>query len=228
MTHSNTKGIILKRVNYGEADRILTVITPDMGKLSILAKGVRRSKSKLAGGLELFSVTHLGYINGKSELKTVTSTQLEQYYGNITDNIEVTMLAYEFLKLIDQLTQDSCDADYFDLLVNGLESLNDHVDHPDVVYVWFVSSLLAMHGTGFNLEQQTTGAAFDETSLYHFSYDDMGFFAHQAGTFTPKHIKFLRLLRKVSKPANLIKIDRSRELAREIRPMLSTCLKMTH
>ena len=69
MNNSTTQAIILKRINFGEADRILTAITPEYGKISILAKGVRRSKSKLAGGLELFSVTDIGFINGKSNLK---------------------------------------------------------------------------------------------------------------------------------------------------------------
>ena len=227
MKQLHTKAIILKRINYGEADRILQVITPEMGKLSVLAKGVRRSKSKLAGGLELFCVTNIGFIDGKSELKTVVSTQLDRYFGAITENIEATMLAYEFLKLVDTFTQDSCDEAYFRLLLSGLESLHEHTEHPDVVYVWFVSSLLTLHGAGFNLEQQSTGKAFDEVLLYHFSYDDMGFFAHTAGEYKPKHIKFLRLLRKVSKPAHLIKIDHSRQLASEIKPLLKNCLKLT-
>ena len=52
-----TEVIILARTDYGEADRILTVLSPEYGKLRLLAKGVRRVKSKLAGGIELFSVS---------------------------------------------------------------------------------------------------------------------------------------------------------------------------
>lgn len=53
----HTRAIVLRRTNYGETDRILNLLTPE-GKKSVLAKGVRREKSKLAGGIELFvSVT---------------------------------------------------------------------------------------------------------------------------------------------------------------------------
>ena len=48
-----TLGFVLRRTNYGEADRILNLITPQ-GKISAIAKGVRKPKSKLAGGVEMF------------------------------------------------------------------------------------------------------------------------------------------------------------------------------
>ena len=54
----NTKGIILKRTNYGEADRILNIITPQ-GKIAAIAKSARKERSKLAGGIEMFSLTDL-------------------------------------------------------------------------------------------------------------------------------------------------------------------------
>jgi DNA repair protein RecO (recombination protein O) len=69
MRQISTEGIILKRINFSEADRILTVLTSNNGQVSMLAKGVRKSKSKLAGGLEIFSVSEINYIDGKSDLK---------------------------------------------------------------------------------------------------------------------------------------------------------------
>ena len=51
-----TQAIILRRTNYGESDRILTLLTPE-GKFSVLARGARKEKSRLAGGIELFSVS---------------------------------------------------------------------------------------------------------------------------------------------------------------------------
>jgi len=54
-----TEAIVLKRVNVGEADKILTLYTPNPGKLSAIAKGVRRPKSKLGGHLELLTHSSL-------------------------------------------------------------------------------------------------------------------------------------------------------------------------
>ena len=50
-----TEGFVLKRTNYGEADRILNIITP-LGKCAVIAKSVRKSRSKLAGSIEMFSL----------------------------------------------------------------------------------------------------------------------------------------------------------------------------
>ena len=65
-----TEAIILRRTNYGEADRILNVLTPEHGKVSAIAKGVRKAKSKLAGGLELFAVSDITILKGKSDMGT--------------------------------------------------------------------------------------------------------------------------------------------------------------
>ena len=51
-----TQAVVLRRTNYGEADRILQLLTPD-GRRSVMARGVRKEKSKLAGGIELFAVS---------------------------------------------------------------------------------------------------------------------------------------------------------------------------
>jgi len=226
MNRSNTQAIILRRLNFGEADRILTVITPEKGKLSLIAKGVRKSKSKLAGGLELFSVTNVGFINGKSDLKTVISTRLERNYGEIVKDVDLTMLAYDFLKLIDSHTKESCDSEYFELLDSGLNSLNKHKDSADLIRVWFDTQLLSLAGRGINLDTQQDGSDLDETKSYKFNYDDMGFFEHSSGEFTPNHIKFMRLLVKVSKPENLLKVADSQDLSADLKPLLEHCIRL--
>jgi recombinational DNA repair protein (RecF pathway) len=135
------------------------------------------------------------------------------------------MLAYDFLKMIDTHTESSCDSHYFELLDNGLQTLSDHHENPDIVQVWFCSRLLSLTGRGINVETQVNGDPFDEDQTYNFDYEDMGFFAHTSGVFSPKHIKLLRLFLKVSKPANLLQIADSVELSRELKPLLTQCLR---
>ena len=67
------QAVVLKRIDFGEADRIVTMLTAKNGKVSVIAKGTRRPKSKMAGGIELFTVNNITYINGKNELKTLVS-----------------------------------------------------------------------------------------------------------------------------------------------------------
>ena len=215
MNHVVAKAIVLKRLNYGEADRILTVITPDNGKLSAIAKGARRAKSKLAGGLELFCVSDVGFINGKSELRTIVSARLDRQFTDIVKDVNATMLAYAFLKLIDEHTQDDCDAGYFRLLEHSLEALVQH-EEPALTNVWFLSQLLSLGGRAINLQSQVDGHEFAEDARYAFDYDNMGFVAAKNGQYTPRHIKFLRLLTKVDTPANLLKVESADDLAKDL------------
>ena len=70
-----TEAIVLRSIRYGEADRILHLFTPERGRLSAIAKGVRRSKSRFGGRLEPFFRLELVLYEGRSELLTVTSAE---------------------------------------------------------------------------------------------------------------------------------------------------------
>ena len=222
-----SSAIILKRINYGEADRILTLLTHKHGKVSAIAKGIRRQKSKLAGGLELFSVSDVSFIEGRSELKTIVSAQLERHYGSIVKDVERTMTAYEFLRLMDTQTEHECDEAYFELLNTGLEALNEHHIGLSIVQAWFLARLLKMIGADINVEHQVDASLFEESQQYNFSFDDMAFFAHRVGTFGPQHIKLLRLFAKVSTPANLLHVSGAEELATQLKPLLAQCVLLT-
>ncbi len=70
-----TEAIVLRSIRYGEADRILHLFTPERGRLSAIAKGVRRSKSRFGGRLEPFFRLRLVLYQGRSDLFTVTSAE---------------------------------------------------------------------------------------------------------------------------------------------------------
>jgi DNA repair protein RecO (recombination protein O) len=70
-----TEAIVLRGIRYGEADRVLHLYTPERGRVSAIAKGVRRAKSRFGGRLEPFFRLNLVLYQGKSELLTVTSAE---------------------------------------------------------------------------------------------------------------------------------------------------------
>lgn len=71
-----TKAWVLRRTNYGEADRILNLITPQR-QISAVARGVRKSKSKLAGAIELFCLSDVVLVGGKNGgMATLSSASL--------------------------------------------------------------------------------------------------------------------------------------------------------
>lgn len=206
MNQITTTAIVLGRTDYGEADRILTLLTPDQGKLRLIAKGVRRVKSKLAGGIELFSVSDIVYIRGRGEIGTLVSTRLLRHYGQIVDDIQRTMLGYELIKLLARVTEDAPERDYYDLLDATFAALNDPAVPEALVRVWFHAQLLRLSGHTPNLTHEQGGQRLRPEATYQFSYEDSAFVARPDAPFGAYEIKFLRLLFGESPPEALAKI----------------------
>lgn len=101
-----TTGLVLKRINLGEADRIITFMTPDLGKVKAVARGVRRIKSRQAGHLELFSNTQLMLAVGRN-LDVVASARLENYFPELTSDFERLSQAYLLAEIVDKLVDEN-------------------------------------------------------------------------------------------------------------------------
>jgi len=226
VNQKTTKAIVLKRINYGEADRILTVLTQDDGLVTLFAKGARRAKSKLSGGLELFSVTDITYIDGRNDMKTITSTRLSSHFKSIVKDVNRTMAAYDFMGLAYAFSGHSDRSDYYPLLSEGLKGLDDHSLSMSIVESWFYTNILEIFGSSLNTEAPLTGGVFSESSLYNFSFDDMSFFEHPAGVFNPKHIKLLRLVTRSSTPKKLQTIVGASQLSDDLAQTLKTAASM--
>lgn len=100
-----TEGIILKRINYGEADRIITIYTKHYGKVRALAKGVRRITSRRSGNVELFNQAILFLHKGK-KLDILTEAQVVQAFKSWRQNLKKVATAYYFCELVDRLTPE--------------------------------------------------------------------------------------------------------------------------
>ncbi len=222
MKQLRTTVIVLRRVEYGEADRILTVITPDAGKLSLMARGVRKVKSKLAGGIELFSTSEITYIPGRGTIDTLVSSRLIRHYGDITKDINRTMLGYELIKLLDKVTEDEPEMEYYTLLEGAFEALNDSTILIDLVRLWFSAQLLRQAGYTPNLQTTLDGTKLEATTRYEFDYDATAFRPHEDGTFGVNEIKFLRLLFSGNAPTVLAKVADAAQLTKLAAPLTQT------
>ena len=189
-----TTGIILSRTDFGEADRIITVLTPDHGKLSMMARGVRKHKSKLAGGIELFSTSNITYMAGKGDLGTLVSSRLLKYYSNIVKDINRVQLGYELIKMLHKATEDSPEPEYYELLEHAYGALDDKDISLDLIRTWFQAQLLRMAGHTPNLRTDTAGDVLLPDVSYNFDPDAMTFTQHEHGRFNASHIRTLRLL----------------------------------
>jgi len=121
----NTDAIILRRRDFGEADRLLTVFTPRRGKLRLLAKGARKMKSRKAGHIELFTHAAMQIAVGRN-LDIVTQAETVQAYRALRDDLEKIGHASYVAELVDKFTEEG-DANYalFELLALTLARLAD-------------------------------------------------------------------------------------------------------
>lgn len=215
-----TKGIVLSRVNFGEADRILTVLTPDRGKLQLMAKGVRRIKSKLAGGIELFSVSDITFIRGKGDIGTLISARMDWHFQYIVKYIDRTMLGYELIKRLDKATEESPEPEYFELLKHAFEALNDS-SRLDVINLWFAMQLLRLGGHSPNLTTDENNQKLDPDKTYRFNLDHMAFAEIPNGKFNADHIKFMRLGFSGNSVNVLQKVQGSVDLVTSVTPIVT-------
>src|SRR5919198_573684 len=81
-----TEAIILRRVDFGEADRILTIMTPEMGKLRVIAKGARKITSRKAGHVELFTRVRLLLARGRN-FDIVSQAETIEPYRPVRDDL---------------------------------------------------------------------------------------------------------------------------------------------
>ena len=219
-----TTGIILARTDYGEADRIITLLTPDQGKLRLIAKGVRRVKSKLAGGIELFSVSDITFMRGRSEIGTLISARLQKHYQLIVKDLTRTMLGYDLIKLLNKATEDEPETEYFELMRQAFEALDDSSIDANLIRLWFMMQLLRLGGHTPNLQTDLAGNKLEAGINYSFSFDDMTFAAAPAGQgpFESNQIKFLRLGFAGHQPKALGQVQNNAAVAESLLPLVRT------
>ncbi|MCL4366867.1 DNA repair protein RecO [Patescibacteria group bacterium] len=102
MPAATSEGIIIKRTNFGEADRILTIVTPFKGKIRVLAKGVRRITSRRGGNVELLNKLKFQIFTGAG-LPILTEAESIQTYPKIKSDIILSAYASHITELMERL-----------------------------------------------------------------------------------------------------------------------------
>lgn len=120
--------IVLARMDFGEADRILTIYSRQHGKLRVIAKGARRPMSRLGPHLEYFCRSELMLAKGR-DLDVVTGAEATDAFLAVRDNLDAYGHASHFVEILARLTEDRQEnAAVFDLLASSLHLLADGVD----------------------------------------------------------------------------------------------------
>lgn len=118
-----TEGIILKRTNFEESDRILTIYTKHFGKISVLAKGIRKPTSKKSPSLELFNWVKI-LVNRGRNLDLVSESETVRAFRFLKKDLKKVGLAFHFCELVERLTAENVkNRQIFNLLAGSLMGL---------------------------------------------------------------------------------------------------------
>lgn len=104
MYSTKTRGVVIKRMNYGEADRILTVFTERLGKIKALARGVRKITSRMAGNLEPYNIVNLELREGKT-FHTITNVEIAECL-DCDKKLTVSNQAVYLAEIIDKVFEE--------------------------------------------------------------------------------------------------------------------------
>lgn len=145
MTIYKTEGIILRSYNLGEADRILSIYTRDFGKISAVAKGVRRSRSKLRGATQTLTYIDLVLYRGKN-LDTITQCEAKEMFVAIREDLDRWAYATYITELLTAISLErQAQEGVFVLFLTALH-LIANLEEPEIGVLFFTVQLLILLG----------------------------------------------------------------------------------
>ena len=199
-----TEAVVLRRQDFGEADRLVTLFTPQHGKLRALAKGARKPASRKTGHLELFSRSDLLLARGR-EMDLVTQAAMLEAFRPIREDLYLTSCATYAVELLDRFTLDGTEnRPLYDLLVRALGWLGGPAD-PGLTLRYYELQLLALVGYRPELQRcLRRGETIREEDQF-FSAADGGVVCPKCGPEThgalpisAAALKYLRYLQRCS------------------------------
>lgn len=196
-----TKAIVLRRTNYGETDRILLLLTP-LGQRTVMARGVRREKSKLAGGIELFALSDVVFTEGRGDMGTLTSARLVDFYHSVLNDYDRLEFAYKIINLIARTSRDIDDSIWFEIASDVLKSLDNDRISLRLIETWFYIHYSEAAGEQLNLATDVAGNILAPSKRYMYDYSDRSLRLAEQGDIAADHIKFMRLI--AAKPISAI------------------------
>ncbi len=142
-----TQAIVLSRRDFGESDRLLTLFTPDYGKISAIAKGARKPQSKVSGHVELFARTDVMIHKGRN-LDILAQAELIDPYLGLREDLTRGAYANYIAELLDRFTadEDVSQSDLFVLLHQTLQRIADDDDDPRLATRFYELMLLDLVG----------------------------------------------------------------------------------
>lgn len=218
------KAIVFKRINYGEADRIITILSSEGKKITLHAKGVRKVKSKLAGSIEPFGIFEATYLPPKTNsMGTLISARLLYWPKNILKDSKRITLLYELLKITNQNLLDESSPDFFNLLNDLIINLDNENINLSKVKNWYMANFIRLNGITPNLIKDDLNNNLKETEVYDFDFDKMCFYL--GNKYDKNFIKYLRIIFNQNKSELIYNLNTEKSLDDSITEVLNCMFK---
>lgn len=187
-----TEGIIIKRKNYGEADRMLTILTKYHGKIQVKATGVRRIPSRRCAHVELLNYSALGLYKGRST-PLLTEAQTIENFENLKCDLKKIGYAYHLCELIDGLCAEGQENNQvftlFKKTLTRLAAIDNSITSAcaSLIHEFEIELLTVL---GFLPHRQ---AGWNEKYTYSYNFDTRGFIENILERKLRSHDIFLKL-----------------------------------
>jgi DNA repair protein RecO (recombination protein O) len=198
-----TPAIILKRRDFGEADRIVTILTPNHGKLDVIAKGARKPTSHKTGHVELFTRADMLVHRGRG-LDIISQVEMNAPYQTLREDLTRGAYANFVAELLDRFAADSeaYHADLFKLVDESLERLCSD-DDPRLAVRYYEVRLLDLVGFRPELNECVVSHEEVQPENQFFSYILGGVvtpeYAHEGMSVVPISVTTLKLMRHMQR-----------------------------
>lgn len=141
------EAVVLRTYRSGEADRVAVLFTRAHGKVRVLAKGARKSTSRLGGALEVLGHVGVDLVASRGDLFITRHVTHRSTLATLRGDFARISAGYAVVEALDALPEGLVDADVFDLTVRVLATLDDPSYRPDLVPASFFLRLLALDGS---------------------------------------------------------------------------------
>lgn len=133
MAIRHDQGIVLRSFAFGEADKVVVLLSPNHGKLRTVAKGIRKTKSRFGGRLEPFCHVDLVLYEGRN-LDTITQVSMIEPFSTLRADLDRMIIAGAMVEVADVVAQENeSSVRLFLLLQRGLRALDAGLEHPDLL-----------------------------------------------------------------------------------------------
>lgn len=181
-----TEAVVIKSMDLGEADKIVTLFSPSFSRISAVAKGIRKTKSKFGARLEPFTQVNLLLHKGRN-LDVITQAEIICSFRSIKTDLQRLNYGFPMLDVVDKISQEGeKEKEIYDLLISALQTLEEMTDSFALLLAAFHLKTMALAGYLPRLSScSNCSRSFSLEERLRFSFSLGGILCAQCSTADP-------------------------------------------